>query len=98
MGDRGNFVGKKGSVRKVGGFEATWQLNPRPRGWRSDTDLLWRIMDAYGDDSYYHADDMIVYHPSPGGSSWDVRVEKLFYLRHKERCLKLFLPVDPRLC
>jgi glycosyltransferase involved in cell wall biosynthesis len=89
---------RREAFEKVGGFEATWQLNPRPRGWRSDTDLLWRIMDAYGDDSYYHADDMIVYHPSPGGSSWDVRVEKLFYLRHKERCLKLFLPVDPRLC
>jgi glycosyltransferase involved in cell wall biosynthesis len=89
---------RKKQFMEIGMFEDTWHLDPPPRGWRGDTDLLWRMLDRYGEDSYLHADDMVVHHPLPGGSSWDPRVEYLFYMRHKERCIRMFVPVDPRLC
>jgi intein/homing endonuclease len=63
-----------------------------------NTDLTWRILDRYGEEHYVHAEDVLVYHPERMQSVWEPRVEEKFYLRHRDRCLKIFAPVDPRLC
>lgn len=99
----GWFIGANVMVRReafleVGGFDATWGLDPPPRGWRGDTDLGWRMIDRFGESCYGHFADVGMVHPGRMQSMWDPRVEERFYLRHRERCLKQFAPVDPRLC
>jgi len=93
-----NLFIRRRVFEEVGGFETTWGLTPPVRGWRGDTDILWRILDAYGEKHYIHADDVVVYHPKQMQSIWDPRVEARFYMRHRSRCLRYFMPVDPRLC
>jgi glycosyltransferase involved in cell wall biosynthesis len=93
-----NMFVRKWVFHEVGGFEVNWGLKPPVRGWRSDTDLTWRILDRYGEEHYVHAEDVLVYHPRRMQSVWEPRVEGRFYLRHRARCLRIFAPVDPRLC
>jgi hypothetical protein len=62
-----------------------------------NTDLLWRMMDYFGKDAYHHESGLVVHHPEPMKSVFDARVEKQFYLRHAQRCIENFLPVDLRM-
>lgn len=100
---RGWFIGANIMTRRdaflgVGGFEALWGLDPPPRGWRGDTDLGWRFLDAYGEGGYGHFEDVVVHHPKMMQSKWDTRVEAVFYRRHKARILTEITPYDPRIC
>ena len=93
-----NVIVRRGAFLEVDGFDATWGLTPPPRGWRGDTDLGWRMIYRFGESCYGHFADVRMVHPGRMQSMWDPRVEERFYLRHRERCLKEFAPVDPRLC
>ncbi|MEM2233831.1 MAG: glycosyltransferase [Nitrososphaerota archaeon] len=93
-----NLFIRRSAFREVGGFDWNWGLHPPPRGWRSDTDILARIIMRFGFDSYVHAEDVEMVHPGPMGSSWVPDVEKRFYLRHKWYALRYIAPYDPRLC
>jgi len=90
------FIRRK-TLEEIGGFETNWGLE-KARGWRGDTDILWRILEKYGEDSYVHSSELIVYHPNPFQSQWDPKVEVRFYQRWREKCVKYFVPYDPRLC
>jgi len=81
-----------------GGFEVGWGLERPPRGWRSDTEILYRLIDRYGYGGYIHADDVQMEHPGPMGSSWVPYVEMRFYKRHRKYVLRYIAPYDPRLC
>lgn len=90
------FIRKK-EFLEVGGFEVNWGFE-KARGWRSDTHLLWTILERYGEKAYVHSNELKVYHPKQFQSVWDPRIEMKFYLRWKEMCLKHLVPYDPRLC
>jgi len=82
----------------VGGFEVDWDISPPPRGWRSDTDLLYRIIDRFGYESYVHDFGVRNVHPRNMGSVWQPEVEARFYRRHRSKVLRYIAPYDPRLC
>ena len=97
------YVGANLFVRKavfdsLGGFESDWGLSPPPKGWRIDSDLGFRIEEKFGKESCKFSNDTIVYHPHSMQSIWQPEVERLFFLRHRAKCLERFIPVDPRLC
>ncbi|MGI0079770.1 MAG: glycosyltransferase [Nitrososphaerales archaeon] len=93
-----NIMVRKDAFLDVGGFEVDWGLNPAPRGWRGDSDLGWRMIQKFGEACYKHAEDVEIIHPKQMMSTWDPRVEVLFYFRHKKRIFEHFVPVDPRIC
>ncbi len=93
-----NLFVKKTAFDEIEGFETDWGLSPRPKGWRGDTDLGFRLEDRFGEDACVFSNDVLVYHPRPMQSIWQPDVERLFYLRHRGKCLERFAPIDPRLC
>jgi len=93
-----NIMVRRSAFEKVGGFDATWGLNPPPRGWRGDTDLGLRIIKEFGEKAYGHFPDVRMVHPKSMQSQWDQRVEAEFYKRWRQFCLENFAPVDPRMC
>ncbi|MDA4132127.1 MAG: hypothetical protein OK454_03255, partial [Thaumarchaeota archaeon] len=69
---------------------------PEPvRGWRGDTDLIWRAIAAGM--GYEHWNGIDVFHPEGMKAVWDPRVERLFYERHKRKCIEILLPWDLRM-
>lgn len=86
------------AFREVGGFDACWGIDPCPRGWRSDTALLYTVLDKYGDGSYLHATDMVVHHPERMKSQWQPAVEVRFYRKFREHVMRHIVPYDPRIC
>ncbi|MEM4154987.1 MAG: glycosyltransferase [Candidatus Caldarchaeum sp.] len=93
-----NLFIRSTAFKEVGGFDAFWGLNPPPRGWRADTDILWRVVDRFGVESYIHSKDVEMVHPRSMQSVWDPRVEAQFYLRHRSKVLRYIAPYDPRIC
>jgi glycosyltransferase involved in cell wall biosynthesis len=93
-----NLFVLKEAFDSLGGFETDWGLSLAPRGWRSDSDLGFRLEDKFGIEKCKFSKETIVFHPRSMQSVWQPEVERLFYLRHKEKCLERFVPVDPRLC
>jgi glycosyltransferase involved in cell wall biosynthesis len=93
-----NLFVRKDAFDSLGRFESDWGLSPPPRGWRSDSDLGFRIEDKFGKKTCKFSSDILVYHPRSMQSVWQPEVEHLFYLRHRTKCLERFVPVDPRLC
>jgi len=91
---------RRDAFLEVGGFETDWGIKDgsRVRGWRSDTDIMLRIISRFGPGSYVHSSDMTVHHPESMKAVWDYRVEALFYKRWRSFCLERFAPIDPRLC
>ena len=97
------FIGTNLFVRKdafwaVGGFKVDWGLGRRVRGWRSDTALGYDVLEKFGEKSYIHARDVVVYHPHRMQSTWVPEIEAEFYKRYKKWVLKHIAPYDPRLC
>jgi Glycosyl transferase family 2 len=93
-----NMFVLKEAFDSLGGFETDWGLCPAPRGWRSDSDLGFRMEDKFGIEKCKFSKDTLVIHPRSMQSVWQPEVERLFYLRHKAKCLERFAPVDPRMC
>jgi glycosyltransferase involved in cell wall biosynthesis len=91
------FVFKE-AFDSLGGFETDWGLSPAPRGWRSDSDLGFRLEDKFGIEKCKSSTNTLVFHPRSMQSVWQPEVERLFYLRHRAKCLERFAPVDPRMC
>ena len=91
------FIRKKAFL-EVGGFEEDWGLKQPTRGWRADSDILYRLIDRFGVESYVHAEDVVMTHPQIMKSSFIPEVEERFYLRHRDKILKWIAPYDPRLC
>jgi hypothetical protein len=91
-----NMAIRRDVFEELGGFEENWGLDHTPRGWRADTDMWWRL-DARGPKSCLWVNELVVEHPGPMGSVWQPDVEQVFFRRWRERCLKEFVPVDPRL-
>ncbi|MCS7117636.1 MAG: glycosyltransferase [Thaumarchaeota archaeon] len=92
-----NLMVRRGAFFQVGGFIERWDLPRIPRGWRSDTALLWSVIKHYGYDSYVHAEDVEMHHPGPMGSVWDPEVEAQFYRRFRQYVLRYIAPYDPRI-
>jgi hypothetical protein len=82
---------------EMGGFEVDWGVRPPPRGWRGDSDIVWRIIDRYGYGSYVHDFSLKNIHPGMMGAVWQPAVEERFYLRHRSKVLRYIAPYDPRL-
>jgi len=93
-----NLFVRKEAFMKVGGFEETWGLNPPPKGWRSDSSLLYKVIDVFGVESYMHVEDVVMVHPKTMQSTFIPEVEERFYIRHRDKILKWIAPYDPRLC
>ena len=93
-----NLFVRKDIFESLNGFESDWGLNPPPKGWRSDSDLGFRIEDKFGIGSCKFSNELLVHHPNSMQSVWQPVVERLFYLRHRKKCLERFIPIDPRLC
>ncbi|MEM4912170.1 MAG: hypothetical protein QXJ81_05045 [Metallosphaera sp.] len=94
-----NFTISVDVFRDLGGFEESWGNPDFIRGgfgWRSDTDLLWRYLDRFGDDEYVHDDKLIVIHPNQFNSEFILPIEIEFIKRHLDRVKKHFFPIDPR--
>jgi glycosyltransferase involved in cell wall biosynthesis len=91
------FWCRRSAFDALGGLEVTWGLPTTWRGWRSDTDFVWKALDLWGDGCYLHAEDVVVSHPEAMKAPFLPSVEKVFYLRHRERCLEILLPVDVRM-
>ena len=88
---------RRDAFDRLGGFEVGWGLPGKVKGWRGDTDFVWRGLDKFGENSYLHAEDMVVEHPEGMKAVFVPGVEKKFYFRHKGRCLEILLPVDIRM-
>lgn len=93
-----NLFIRKSTFMEVGGFKTDWGLTPPPRGWRSDSAILYDIIERYGYESYVHAEDVEMIHPGRMQSVWDTRVEAEFYRRYKKYALRYIIPYDPRIC
>lgn len=90
-----NMVISREALDKVGPFEERWGLSRVPRGWRADTDMWWRIEDAYVGGATW-LPNLIVDHPGQMQSVWDPEVEGVFFRRWRRRYMARFLAVDPR--
>jgi glycosyltransferase involved in cell wall biosynthesis len=86
------------AFREVGGFNACWGLDPCPRGWRSDTALIYDVIDKYGEEAYVHAGDITVQHPEMMKSTFQPEVELAFYMKYRGRVMQHIAPHDPRIC
>ncbi len=87
---------RRKAFNEVGKFKVDWGLGKKVSGWRSDTALLYDIIDKYGDHSYVHASDMVVYHPELMKSKFVREIEEQFYLKYKKYVIKYIFPIDPR--
>ncbi|RLF98071.1 MAG: hypothetical protein DRN49_06505, partial [Thaumarchaeota archaeon] len=93
-----NLFVRKDAFWAVGGFKVDWGLGRKVRGWRSDTALGYDVVEKFGEKSYVHAKDVVVYHPNRMQSVWVPEIEAEFYKRYKKWVLKHIAPYDPRLC
>lgn len=82
----------------VHGFIVDWDLGRRVDGWRSDSALLYSVLERFGVQSYVHASNVTVFHPEQMKSRWIPGIEKEFYRRFRTWVIKCLAPNDPRLC
>ena len=88
---------RRSAFNAVGKFKVDWGLGKKVSGWRSDTALLYDIIEKFGEKSYVHASDMVVYHPEVMKSKFVLEVEIEFYRKYKKYVDEYILPTDPRL-
>lgn len=97
LGTGTNLFIKRKAFDQLGGFETDWGLARGVPGWRSDTDLLWRAIDRFGDCTYVHDSKVIVHHPDPLQSKAVPEIEDAFVRRHPDKCRRYLAPIDPKI-
>jgi hypothetical protein len=57
-----------------------------------------KLEDKFGMEKCKSSTDTLVFHPRSMQTVWQPEVERLFYVRHRKKCLERFILVDQRLC
>lgn len=65
-----NLFVRKDIFESLNGFESDWGLEPPPKGWRSDSDLGFRIEDRFGIENRKFSNELVVYHLNSMQSVW----------------------------
>lgn len=91
-----NMIVKRRCFHEVGGFEEDWGLQGRVTGWRADSDLWWKLEDAYPGKLKF-SPRLIMNHVGLMKSQWDPRIEEVFFRRWRKKVMDRFVPVDMRI-
>jgi glycosyltransferase involved in cell wall biosynthesis len=91
-----NLIVRRNYFEELGGFEVDWGLPYSTDGWRSDTDLYWRLEDKYPGKLKY-SPRLVMNHIPPMQSQWVPEVEAIFFQRWRKKVMDRFVPVDMRL-
>lgn len=89
---------RRDTFESVGGFIMDWGLGRKVKGWRSDSALLYSILERFGLQSYVHISDIAVFHREKMKSKPIPEVEKEFYKRFRPWVLEYIAPNDKHLC